>query len=192
MIQHPWMSSMDAEMVLSFLSRMRDPVVVEYGAGWSTVHFSKIAKMYITVEMNGEWANIIGENVGRNVTILRCPSDLQPRTYASLPFENVSNTPVDLAIVDGTHREAVVDYLRDNNLAKVVLLHDAHRGSPAMEKFHYNAKIGSDFFIGMHQHPDESLAVFLEKYLARPMNWPSIPWDKTHVGVEFTNNGRPI
>lgn len=184
------MSGRDTEMVAQVIQFFHNPTVIEYGSGWSTITFSPLAKRYITLETNEEWANTISPHITANVTMYRCPEDVNPDTYASIPFEDVSSTPVEVAFVDGRHRRDVVDYLRDNKLARVVLLHDAHRGSKEMEKFYYNAKIGDDFFIGMHEHPEEKWAYFLQKFDARPMDWPSIPWDKSHEGPAFSADGR--
>lgn len=184
------MSGRDAELVASVIQQFHNPVVVEYGAGWSTVAFSPFARRYITIETSKEWADIASSNCPHHVTIMRCSSELQPHSYASIPFEDVSNTPVEVAFVDGHFRKDVVNYLRDNRLARVVLLHDAHRGSPEMERFHYHAKIGDDFFIGMHEHPEGKWAHLMQKFDARPMDWPSVPWHETHVGEMFSPDGR--
>ena len=66
----PWMHEKEIQMIESYLEP--NFIMLEFGSGGSTSHFSKYVKEYYSIEHNSEWC----EKVGR--------SDLPPNVFRFL------------------------------------------------------------------------------------------------------------
>lgn len=171
------MSYRDAKIIVAILSHIKDPVMIEYGSGWSTVHFQHFAKRLITVETDREWLTTISPFLRPNVMKLHC-EDTSRTLYTEIPFYE-ERSGVDVVFLDGKHRDYIAGYLLEKNFAKFVLLHDSRRGSKNMEQWPFCAKIGDDLAIASMTRPDW---LFDDEYEVRPMSELSHPWDKSHKG----------
>ncbi len=106
--------------------------MLEWGAGGSTLFFSKYVKKYISIEHDEGWYNEVKAKIGDNVELHHVPNNL-PRTIPTDPVQfedyinyvDVLNKKFDLVLVDGRARpqcaEKVIPYLTDD---AVVFIHD--------------------------------------------------------------------
>jgi hypothetical protein len=86
----------------------KSDVVFEYGAGYSTVWYSRHVKEVVAVEHDSRWLECIRTRVGSNVTFLLRPSpemetDNSVSQY-SRALEDYSSASFDIIAIDGMER----------------------------------------------------------------------------------------
>tara|TARA_Y100000310_G_scaffold65582_1_gene61073 strand:- start:2977 stop:3189 length:213 start_codon:yes stop_codon:yes gene_type:complete len=67
---HPidiYMQAAEGKLISKYLNSKK--VMLEWGAGGSTVYFSKLVKQYISIEHNLEWYNKVKKEIGYNVKL---------------------------------------------------------------------------------------------------------------------------
>ena len=89
--------------------------IFEYGAGHSTIKFSKNCKNIIAIDNNLNWFNYVKNIIPQNVTlILQENLDLYPNEIKKFTYK------YDLIVIDGKRRNAcskvVLDYLKDDGV----------------------------------------------------------------------------
>ena len=93
----------------------------EYGAGFSTLYFSKLVKSWDAYEHNELWFDIVKTSMGKNTKIHLIPKE-QKENYVKL------KRVYDFILVDGLYRKEclceAVKHIKPNG---IVLLHDACR-----------------------------------------------------------------
>lgn len=131
----PWMEKEEIELFKSNLNK--DDVVLEWGAGGSTLNFSKLVKSYISVEHNVEWHYKIALEVQMrqlmNVKICYMPNNLpktkpvkreQFKDYVEI-VHHLNIPHFDKVLIDGRARLwcgiEVLDYIDEDSL---VFVHD--------------------------------------------------------------------
>lgn len=143
-----WMDPREMELIESHLKP--DSIMLEYGSGASTLHYSKFVKEYKSVEHFGNWCKAVQEHArqeGRSNVELRCVSQNSPREsevswcifdrcysrYSQFKdyIEEGGKFGVkfDAVLIDGRARPQcaifIRDYLRDDN--SVIFIHDWNR-----------------------------------------------------------------
>jgi len=119
----PWMNY----QVVHFLEQRlcKDHNLFEYGSGYSTQFYARLAGTVTSVEHDRDWFNSLASSKPDNVELLyRDIAD--SNGYCQSISDN--NKPFDIVVVDGRERlrcmEVAVDYLTDQG---VVLLDDSSR-----------------------------------------------------------------
>ena len=59
-----WMSQKEIKMIEKYLTP--ETIMLEYGSGGSTIHFSKFVKEYYSLEHNKEWYNKVKIKISNN------------------------------------------------------------------------------------------------------------------------------
>jgi hypothetical protein len=137
-----WMTEEEIRLIKSYLGK--DKNFFEWGAGGSTIEFSKYVKEYYSVEHDFDWYNIVFKNVGKNVHLFYIPPNTPDLEWFP-PFEEgkasdfksyikfvhkivSSGKKFDLVLVDGRARVdcalEVLPYLQEK---AVVFIHDFER-----------------------------------------------------------------
>ena len=128
----PWMSDNDKFTILKYLNQ--DDVMLEWGAGGSTLCFPQFVKEYYSIEHDKDWYNqILHEpTIAYNFTIFLC----EPNALRTLPtqkhqFEDYINyiskidKKFDKILIDGRARqwcaEKALNYLTEDG---IVFIHD--------------------------------------------------------------------
>jgi hypothetical protein len=130
-----WMTQEQVNLIESYLKP--EHIMLEYGAGGSTLHFSKYVQKYISIEHDQQWIkNINKKIVSNNIEIHYCP----PNRHMKLPvwvgnfadFENYINyidklsyKKYDVVLIDGRARQycakKILPYIDKNS---IVFCHD--------------------------------------------------------------------
>ena len=138
----PWMKPREVEIVLELMRRKKPERILEWGAGYGTIFFSREYgefEHWVSIEHNGEWAARIRDlNTDERVSILHVEANdpvfsdpWQEGGYEN--FKDYIEHPVqldqfDLILVDGRARNECLkksgDLLRENG---ILVLHDANR-----------------------------------------------------------------
>lgn len=126
-----WMATSEIQCIEKYINGK--DTMLEWGAGGSTLHFSKFVKNYYSIEHNGEWFQNVKNNVPINVKIHHVPSD-SPRTIPTQKhqFETYINyidtmgiSKYDCILIDGRGRgwcaEKALNYIDENS---IVFIHD--------------------------------------------------------------------
>jgi predicted O-methyltransferase YrrM len=138
----PWMLLEEADIIRDVLTRLQPTRCLEYGAGYSTLHFPtnlSAHACWLSVEHVGTWADKV-ENHARfpgNASILRVPVS-EPGGFAPPPTEGESfadyvaapksQGPFDFVLIDGHARnECVAAAFKMLRRGGIVILHDANR-----------------------------------------------------------------
>jgi predicted O-methyltransferase YrrM len=139
----PWMDEQEINLVEYILKHFKPNRCLEWGAGFSTLHFSKRFgnknAEWISIEHDANWADKIGEMMPRNnVHIYKIPPERVPwsdsngdGSYSDL--ESYINFPkklgkFDFILVDGRARVAcLMQAVELLNSGGIVVLHDAER-----------------------------------------------------------------
>ncbi|MGD9562028.1 MAG: FkbM family methyltransferase [Pyrinomonadaceae bacterium] len=89
--------------IVSFLEKRlsKELSVFEYGSGYSTVFYSRLAGEVTSIEYDKEWFDIISGRVGANVEVRFAASDVDGAYCRSI---NVDMKKYDVVIVDGRDR----------------------------------------------------------------------------------------
>ena len=125
----PLMKPREVEVILDLLSHLHPRRVLEWGAGYGTVYFTRQYREFdywISMEHTCEWAERIGQlNRDPRVRIIQTTKDPEFEEYANYPARF---GPFDFILVDGRARVScltkAVDYLSDRGC---LVLHDAGR-----------------------------------------------------------------
>jgi hypothetical protein len=126
-----WMHLTEIALIEKYLSP--NDIMLEWGAGGSTLNFSKKVKNYYSIEHNKEWFEKINQKAPENVKIFNIPTD-QPLTsptkkeqvssYVNF-IDNIGISIFDKILIDGRGRgwcaEKALDYINENSL---VFIHD--------------------------------------------------------------------
>lgn len=127
----PWMYIKAVHFIEYFLLSRKNPVVLEYGSGTSTIWFSRKAYKVYSIESNIQWGAAVLERLNKehlkNVELILKPpvkneNDNIPKKYTSFyneyvnkNFELYVNAPLilnqkfDLILIDGECRVACLD-----------------------------------------------------------------------------------
>ena len=97
--------------------------LLEYGAGYSTLFFSKYFKQIDSVEHNQNWINIIKNKIPPNCEIF-CSDDVEIN-YVS--HESIKNN-YDVVLIDGLFRNAcAINSIKYINSTGIVIFDDSNR-----------------------------------------------------------------
>jgi hypothetical protein len=127
---YPWMRPDEVEVIRSLIHRRRPHRVLEFGAGGSTLTFSRepFIREWWSLEHSPEWVNkVFSATVTSNrskITLVSCPED-----NVLLRMNQLLPIGFDMFFVDGFDRCLVLDRLRSQlaNERGFVLLHDSSR-----------------------------------------------------------------
>ena len=129
----PWISKKQISIIESYLEDK--DVMLEYGSGGSTLHFSKFVKKYVSIEHDIYWLESVKKLIPTNVELHYCP----PNNPIKLPvwkgneedFKDYINCvdklnlKYDVVLVDGRCRKScslkVLKYLNESS---IVFIHD--------------------------------------------------------------------
>lgn len=166
----PWMTYHQINLIESYLKK--DYTFLEYGAGGSTLHFSKFVNKYISIEHDKNWIDKISSAnlLSKNTTIYYCPSN---NTSLKLPVwsgsyedfynyinyvDNIDIKKYDVILIDGRARQycakKLLSYI-DNN--SIVFVHDF------FERKRYHSILNYYTLIDKDDKQQPSLAVFHKK-----------------------------
>lgn len=147
----PWMSSIEIETILKYLSP--ESVMLEYGSGGSTNFFPKYVKQYYSIEHNFEWYNKVSAmtSYSDRIHMYHIRQDCEvPKHRASnweeldnssrskefakyIRYPEIINKTFDAVLIDGRARpecaKFIYDYLNDG---AHVFMHDYW----ARERYH--------------------------------------------------------
>jgi len=142
-IFEPFLSKDEIILFRSYLGGEKDKIILEWGAGGSTVEFSKYAKEYYSIEHDFGWYNNISKYLEKNARIFYVPPNTENLEWP--PFkrgdygvfsnyinfvENIASLgkKFDIVLVDGRARVEcaikVLPYLSDD---AIVFIHDFER-----------------------------------------------------------------
>lgn len=140
-LRKPWMKYREIRVMEDLLAGLRPARVLEWGAGYGTLHFARTLApggRWISIEHDAAWAERIRGEAPSGVEIHSVPAGREPwlpengdGTYADF-VEYVEYparfAPYDFILVDGRAREACLRRAREL-LAPggVVVLHDSNR-----------------------------------------------------------------
>jgi hypothetical protein len=133
-----WMNEVERDMITSYLDS--DDVMLEYGAGGSTLYFSQYVSEYYSIEHDPVWYSRVLEDIPSNVVLLLVEPDI-PLPDATAVFKDAVASykqyesyihsvesfqrVFDKVLIDGRARaycaEAVLPFLADD---AVVFIHD--------------------------------------------------------------------
>ena len=126
------MGDKEIELIEKYITP--ETVMLEWGSGGSTIHFSKLVKELYSIEHDFQWYNKIKKDKNNNVNITFVPSngiydstiptkDEQFEDYIN--YVDRINKKYDIVFIDGRARVAcskkVIPYLNEN---AVVFIHD--------------------------------------------------------------------
>lgn len=130
----PWLTNYQIQKIESYLKK--EHIMLEYGCGGSTLHFSKFVKTYISIEHNKEWIEKL-TNIPSNVHIYYCPPNnhtlvmpvwtgSQEDFYDYINYvDKISIQKYNIVFIDGRARQycakKVLDYITTDS---VVFIHD--------------------------------------------------------------------
>jgi len=140
--KEPWMAAGEIEKIKSYLNKSK--IFFEWGAGGSTLEFSKYVKEYYSVEHDFEWYQVVSKKIGKNVKLYYVPPhtpDLKWDPYYKrgsyedfnkyINFaDNIAcfGKKFDAVLIDGRSRAecafAVLEHLSEN---AIVFMHDFNR-----------------------------------------------------------------
>jgi len=148
----PFMTDREIEFLKSFLSK--EQVVFEWGAGWTTLNFSKYVKEYYSVEHDFKWYIALSKKISKNVKLYYMPpnrldlewfpvlkegryEDYDEGDYHSfkdyLAFVKVIGSlekKFDIVLIDGRVRvDCAIEILPCLNMDAVVFIHDFERAN---------------------------------------------------------------
>lgn len=167
----PWMSQRQIKLIESYLNK--NHIMLEYGSGGSTLHFSRFVSKYISIEHDEIWYNKIKkENLPPNVEIHLC----KPNNTIKIPvwiglekdFLNYINlvdelpySYYDRVLIDGRARKycakKILNYTNENS---IIFVHDYFE----RERYH---EIENNFYlIDMEKESTQTLAIF--KKIGKP------------------------
>lgn len=150
-----WMASKEIDTIEKYLSPT--DVMLEWGAGGSTLYFSKFVKGYYSIEHDKEYYNNIILSIPRNSNVdIRLVPNNSPRSYLTKREEFQDyilavadfGKKFDKVLIDGRARQwcgiEVLNYI-DNN--SIVFVHDWVRERYHLLLLYYNIieKIDSEF-----------------------------------------------
>ena len=113
-------------------------IMLEYGAGGSTIYFSQFVKKYISIEHDKQWVSNLKNSklLNNNTEIYYCP----PNTQIKLPvwtgsekdfynyinyIDKIDNKKYDIVLIDGRARQfcaiKILNYIDENS---IVFVHD--------------------------------------------------------------------
>ncbi len=119
----PWMNFASISIIRQRLSK--DMNVFEYGSGYSTLFYAKLAKSVFSVEHDDDWRTKIGPSLPTNATIVHVALDTNGCYCRSI--EHVVNPP-SVIIVDGRDRVNCLKRSVDGMAGEaVIVLDDSHR-----------------------------------------------------------------
>lgn len=133
---NPWMSSKQIDLIKSYL--LSNYIMLEYGAGGSTLFFSKFVDKYISIEHDASWIEKIKNNLiePSNIQIHHCatnnPIQLPVWQGSEEDFKNYINyvdeiqyKKYDAVLIDGRARlycaKKILNYIDDQS---IVFFHD--------------------------------------------------------------------
>lgn len=162
----PWMFEKQIKIIESYLSEKH--IMLEYGAGGSTFHFSKFVQKYVSIEHDENWYEKL-KNLPKNVEAYLC----KPNNEIKLPvwigeekdflnyinfIEKISYKHYDVILIDGRARKfcakKILNYINENS---VVFVHDY------FERKRYHEIENYYYLINEHKDAKQSLAVFKKK-----------------------------
>jgi hypothetical protein len=95
--------------------------VLEFGAGQSTIWWSKRAKSILSIEGDKEWFDYLKNNMSKNVSIYHV--DVERNIFIKKITEIINSDKInkyDVIVIDGLYREELIDwaqnYLTDSGL----------------------------------------------------------------------------
>jgi len=146
-----YMRAAEGKLISKYLNSKK--VMLEWGAGGSTVYFSKLVKQYISIEHNLEWYNKVKKEIGYNVKLYCVPnsgyynSSIPTKAHQFKNYINyidTLNTKYDVVLIDGRARvecaKKVIPYL---NKDAVVFIHDFWARPPLQKALEFYDEIES-------------------------------------------------
>jgi len=125
-----WMSPQEVRCIEEHIKGRK--VMLEWGAGGSTLHFSKFVDEYYSIEHNKDWFYKVNKTKPSNVSMFLVENN-EPRTLPTqkeqfidyINFIDTFNKTFDAILVDGRARgwcaEKALDYIHSDS---VVFVHD--------------------------------------------------------------------
>lgn len=160
----------------------KSDVVFEYGAGYSTVWYSRHVKEVVAVEHDSRWLECIRTGVGSNVTFLPRPSsgtevDSNGVSQYSTALEDYLPASFDLIAIDGMERVQCAyvapSRLRDDG---VIIFDNSDRPAfaPGIEYLHAQGFGRIDFYGLVSQVGTSSCTSVFSRSSSRWIN-PNVP-----------------
>lgn len=132
----PWMTDKQIDLITKYL-KPKD-IMLEYGAGGSTLYFSKYVKTYVSIEHDNEWIKKIQSiiNCEPNIELHYCapnnPIKLPVSRGSHVDFKNYINyidtiqyKHYDVVLIDGRARQycaqKILNYIDKDS---IVFVHD--------------------------------------------------------------------
>ncbi len=140
--ERPMMSDEEIKFFKSYLNKSK--IVLEWGAGRSTLEFSKDTKKYYSIEHDFNWYNLIWKEILKNTKIYYVPPntpnlDWHPvfaegghdefRNYIQFANNIASfNKKFDIVLIDGRARvDCAIEVLPHLKGGSIVFIHDFNR-----------------------------------------------------------------
>ena len=118
MIPDPYMTLEEKELILKYINKFKPKKILEYGIGWSTVHFSNFdfIENYIGIDHNKEWIDKMKIEVNKKVNLIHCQINdgLMQQKEIIDSYVNQSGGPFDFIFVDGCFRQTCIAYASKN------------------------------------------------------------------------------
>lgn len=114
-IQEPYMTKEEKDLIISYITKYKPKKILEYGIGWSTVHFSKFdfIEQYCGIEPHQGWIDTINECINKNVVKFRqCPitADYNNPVEVARYVVHDDIGPFDFIFIDGDYRYQCLEY----------------------------------------------------------------------------------
>jgi SAM-dependent methyltransferase len=152
----PYMKYREIDLFSEILQNLKPQRVLEYGCGFSTLHFPKLlseAAEWVSIEHNAEWYEQIAPRIHQEHSgvrvfhvkpdILNYPHDGYYEHFKSYVDFPEDKGPFDLILIDGMAREACIDKCLDMlSPTGLLVIHDCNR-----RKYHDNLKKYSNWLI---------------------------------------------
>ena|SRR3990167_7073207 len=107
----PWLTNQAKDFLVEWFKDKKDPKVLEFGAGGSTIWFSKRTKNLTTIESQADWFGHAKDNLDSQKECNSVDLRLIPMDYYQVCNE-LDNESFDLVLIDARYRVKCIEASR--------------------------------------------------------------------------------
>lgn len=107
----PWLTDQAKQFLQEWFKDKKDPKVLEFGAGGSTVWFSKQTKNLVTIESQEDWYKDVKANLSSQPDCNSVDLRLIPNEYYKV-CDQLEDASFDLILVDARYRVKCIEHCK--------------------------------------------------------------------------------